>query len=146
MITHLHTPPYINSQRLITDLYQSLYSAIEMDSANEVKQFGADINYRYEGGKTPLMLASSMGSIDTIRALLELGANRSLVSEENMIAIDYAKSKQHKHITEILKADKEIISNNNDLKVILAEEIPIAETFPVAESEETSIQKQTLSH
>jgi ankyrin repeat protein len=75
-------------------IYQSLYSAIEMDSANEVKQFiafGADINHRYEDEKTPLMLASNMGSIDAIHALLELGANPDLVSVENMTAMDYAK-------------------------------------------------------
>ena len=78
---------------LITSIYESLYSAIEMDSSNEIKQFisfGADVNHRYIGEKTPLMLASSMGSIETIQALLQLGANPNLVSAENMTAMDYA--------------------------------------------------------
>lgn len=100
-------------------IYQSLYSAIEMDSANEVKQFiafGADINHRYEDEKTPLMLASNMGSIDAIHALLELGANPDLVSVENMTAMDYAKKNGDHLIIAALninnhatKADPEII-------------------------------------
>jgi ankyrin repeat protein len=131
----LNTPPDKNSQKLITDLYQSLYNAIEMDSANEVKQFvafGANIDYRYDGGKTPLMLAASMGNIDSLQILLELGANPNLVSEENMTAMDYAKSIKQNHITEILKAS-------------LSEELPIAETFPVTEPNNTSTSKDTFA-
>jgi ankyrin repeat protein len=74
-------------------LYESLLSAIEMDSDSEVRQFitfGANINYRYKDGKTPLMLASSMGSIRVVHALLELGADMHLVSKENKTALDYA--------------------------------------------------------
>ena len=98
-----------NKQELITSIYESLYSAIKMDSANEVKQFiafGADINYRYEGDKTPLMLASSMGSISTVRSLLELGANMNLTSKENMKALDYAHEINNKSIVALLQIDK----------------------------------------
>ena len=78
---------------LVTSIYESLLSAIEMDSANEIEQFisfGADIDHRYKGDKTALMLATSMGSIDAIHVLLALGANPNLVSSEDMTALDYA--------------------------------------------------------
>lgn len=87
------------------DLYESLYSAIEMDRANEVKQFidfGAEINHRYGGGKTPLMLASQMGSISVVRVLLEMGADPSLVSEDNLTAMDYANNKNDVFIVAVL--------------------------------------------
>ncbi len=98
-----------NKQELISNIYESLYNAIEMDSANEVKQFvsfGADINYRYEGDKTPLMLASSMGSISTVRSLIELGANMNLVSKEKMTALDYARETNNQFIITLLHTDK----------------------------------------
>ncbi len=76
-------------------LYESLYNAIEMDSDNEITQFiafGADINHRYSGGKTPLMFASSFGSTKSVHALLKLGAKIKLKSNEGMTALDYARN------------------------------------------------------
>jgi len=94
-------------------LYESLYDAIKMDSEKEVKQFiafGADIDHRYEGAKTPLMLASSMGSIGAVRALLTLGANRYLKSEEGMTAMEYADENNDIFIIAMLKVnDDEIL-------------------------------------
>lgn len=106
-----------NERALISDIYDSLYSAIEMDRANEVKQFiafGADIDHRYKGEKTPLMLASSMGSISVVKVLLELGANQYLKSEENMNAIDYAQVNNNKFVVAVLQTDNQLISKNND--------------------------------
>jgi ankyrin repeat protein len=100
---------YDNKRQLIISMYESLYSAIEMDSAHEVQQFvafGADINYRYEDGKTPLMLASSMGSTNTVRSLLALGANMNLVSKEKMTALDYARETNNQSIIALLHTDK----------------------------------------
>lgn len=88
------------------DLYESLYSAIEMDRANEVEQFihfGAEINHRFDGNKTPLMIASQIGSISVVRTLLELGADPNLVSAENLTALDYAKNKNDAFIVAVLK-------------------------------------------
>jgi len=72
--------------------------------------FGADINYRYEDGKTPLMLASSMGSISTVRSLLELGANMNLVSKEKMTALDYARGINNQSIISLLHTDKKQVT------------------------------------
>ena len=72
--------------------------------------FGADINYRYEDGKTPLMLASSMGSISTVRSLLELGANINLVSKEKMTALDYARGINNQSIISLLHTDKKQVT------------------------------------
>ncbi len=74
-------------------LYESLLSAIEMDSVSEIKQFivfGADVNHRYAGGKTPLMLASSFGNTKSIQTLIELGAKIELKSDDGMTAFDFA--------------------------------------------------------
>lgn len=93
-------------------LYESLYDAIKMDSEEEVKQFiafGADVDHRYEGEKTPLMLASSLGSIGAVRTLLMLGANRYLKSEEGMTAMDYADENNDVFITAVLKVKDEKI-------------------------------------
>ncbi len=87
-------------------LYESLYNAIKMDSENEVKQFiafGAEVDYRYKGGKTPLMHASSLGSISAVLTLLEHGANADLVSNENMTALDYARKANDENIFAILQ-------------------------------------------
>ena len=112
------------NQQMVSSIYESLLSAIEMDSANEVTQFiefGADINYRYKGGKTPLMLASSMGSIGAVRTLLGLGANINLISKESMNAIDYAREANNENILTILHANnapKEIQSERQLLTTI----------------------------
>jgi len=105
----LNNPIDDNKHELITSIYASLYSAIKMDSADEGKQFisfGADINYRYEDGKTPLMLASSMGSTRSVLSLIELGANPNLTSKQGMTALDYARNVNNQSIIAILQTDK----------------------------------------
>ena len=97
-----------SQQELIIGIYESLYSAIEMDSANEVEQliaFGADINHRYESAITPLMYASSMGSINTVDILLKLGADIDLTSKEDMTAIDFAHKANDKNIITFLQTN-----------------------------------------
>ncbi len=90
-------------------LYESLYDAIVMDSEIEVTQFiafGADIDYRYqsEKGKTPLMIAATIGSIGAVRTLIKLGANTNLKSDENLTAIDYALKNDNQFIVTIIEA------------------------------------------
>lgn len=97
-----------SEQNLISNIYTSLYDAIETDRAYEVKkfiEFGANINHRYENAKTPLMLASGMGSIGVVKVLLELGADHNLTSEDNLTAMDYAIKNNNKFIVAVLETN-----------------------------------------
>ncbi len=90
-------------------LYDFLYDALVMDSEKEVTQFiafGADVDYRYksENGKTPLMIAATVGSIGSVRTLIKLGANTNLKSDENLTAIDYALKNNKQYIASMLEA------------------------------------------
>ena len=107
-----------DTQESIPSIYTSLYDAIKTDRAYEVKkfiEFGADINHRYEGAKTPLMLASSIGSIGVVKVLLELGADHSLISEENMTAMDYAIKSNNKFIIAVLETGLNTSSSEKSL-------------------------------
>lgn len=111
-------------------LYESLYDAISMDNEKEVKlfvAFGADIDHRYEGAKTPLMLASNFGSIGAVRALLELGANPYLKSDEDMTAMDYADKNNDEFIVAVLKAKDISNTSENIISTDSLEDIIIAE-------------------
>lgn len=90
------------------DLYEGFFSAIEMDSFNEIKQFvefGIDINYQYDGSKTPLMIAAMMGSGRSLSTLLEMGADVEIKSAEGKTALDYAEINGDKYIIMMLKAN-----------------------------------------
>lgn len=94
------------SQSVNLNLYDAFYDAIEMDNYSEVKQFiefGVDVNHRYDGGKTPLMIASEWGSVRTARTLLMLGADTDLKSSDKMTALDYANLGNDKFIIALLK-------------------------------------------
>jgi ankyrin repeat protein len=109
-------------------LYDSLFNAIEVDNYSEVKlfiEFGADVNYRYTNGKTPLMIASSLGSINVIKILLALGADADLKSNEKMNAMDYAHQTNDKLVITTLTTSISIKSKNSN-DIIIAEDIPVA--------------------
>ena len=95
-----------NLEQLSPDLYEAFYGAIESDNFLEIKQFlnfGVDINHRYNGGLTPLMVASRMECERAVKTLLDLGVDTEYVSEENMTALDYAEQNNNKTITSLLK-------------------------------------------
>ena len=117
-----------NDNKFSVSLYGSLFSAIEVDNSSEVKlfiEFGADINYRYTNGKTPLMIASSLGSINVIKILLALGADADLKSNEKMNAMDYAHQTNDKLVITTLTTSISIKSKNSN-DIIIAEDIPVA--------------------
>jgi hypothetical protein len=96
----------VYSQTVYLSLYDAFYDAIEMDSFLEVKQFinfGVDVNYQYEGGKTPIMIASESGSVRVAVTLLTLGADTDLKSNNKMTALDYANRGNDKFIIALLK-------------------------------------------
>lgn len=52
---------------------------------------GVDVNSTKRlSGFTPLMLASSLGSIDIVRFLLENGVNKEVKDKNNLTALEYA--------------------------------------------------------
>ncbi len=120
----------------IVSLYESLYEAIQHDSEKEVEQFlkfGADINHRYEDDKTPLMIASSMGSIGAVRTLLENDANPYLTSAEDMTAMDYAKENSDPFIIAVLEASTKQPSQSKEedySKTVINNDTDILETIP----------------
>ena len=122
----INNPTYQTGNNFSIGLYDSLLSAIEIDNSFEVKmfiEFGADINYRYTNGKTPLMIACSLGSINVINILLALGADADLISNDKMSAIDYAHQANNKVIINTLTAKLPSSSDNNN-DIIIAEDIP----------------------
>lgn len=105
------------NHQFFISIYDLLHDAIGEDNPLEVEmfiEFGADINYRYENGKTPLMIASSMGSKLAVKTLLTLGANSKLRSKHDMTALDYANQINNELIIRLL--------NHSD--IIIAEDIP----------------------
>lgn len=96
----------VYSQTVELSLYDAFYDAIKMDNYSEVKQFinfGVDVNYQNEGGKTPLMIASESGSVRVTRTLLTLGADTDFKSNNKMTALDYAIRGNDKFIIAMLK-------------------------------------------
>jgi len=88
-------------------LHKALFDSIKIDNEVEVRQiiaFGADVNYRYEGSKTPLMVASELGKTKSVKTLLELGSKHELKSTEDMTALDYARKNKHAAISNTLEA------------------------------------------
>ncbi|ETP25617.1 serine/threonine protein kinase [Phytophthora nicotianae CJ01A1] len=63
---------------------------------------GADINAQDGRGKTSLMLAASNGDLKTVKQLLTLGADSSLVDNFKHTALDYAKTHGHRQVQELL--------------------------------------------
>ena len=94
------------SQSEDLSLYDAFHDAIEMDNFSEVKHFisfGVDVNHRYDGGKTPLMIASECGSVRVARTLIILGADTDLKSNDRLTALDYANRGNDKFIIALLK-------------------------------------------
>ncbi len=62
---------------------------------------GANLSWQSERGETYLMLAAESAQGDSVKALIELGANRSLKDKDSMTAADIAKLK----MTQLEKED-----------------------------------------
>ncbi len=94
------------SESINHNLYNAFYSAITSDSFIEIKeflQFGIDLNHKYNGDLTPLMIAANFESERSVKTLIDLGANTELVSKEKMTALDYAEKTNNKAIISILQ-------------------------------------------
>ena len=95
------------------DLSEAFYYAIESNNVDDIKilaSAGADVNQRFDGSKTPLMIAADLGNIDAVTTLLDLNANVNLKSNDNKTALDFANASGHKYIAAVLKP-RTIVSN-----------------------------------
>jgi ankyrin repeat protein len=74
--------------------WTSLHYAASSPSAAPVRwllERAVNVNARAPNGNTPLMLAARYGSEDSVTALLDKGADRSLRNERHLDAADYAR-------------------------------------------------------
>ncbi len=62
-----------------------------------------NINHQNKLGKTALMYASEYGYANTVKVLLANGADPTIVSEQDMTALDYANEWDHKEVIEQLR-------------------------------------------
>jgi len=53
---------------------------------------GADINARAPNGSTPLMMATSFGTEDSVKLLVQRGADKKLLNDRNLSAADLARN------------------------------------------------------
>lgn len=73
------------------------------DEARRLIEQGTDVNGRTSGGYTPLMIAAGIGDEQTVRLLLERGADPALVNDNGWTADYIAKINNHKSIQALLE-------------------------------------------
>ncbi len=89
--------------------YTALTGAVTARQAEVVRELlrhGANANYRYAGGLTPLHVAAVNGSLEIARLLIDAGADRAAVSDDGKTPLDLAREKQHREIVALLTADR----------------------------------------
>lgn len=67
---------------------------------------GFDVNAQDREGRTALMLASDMGRLDMVDALLKMGADVSLKDNNGHSAFDYAQKNQYSTVAEALRREE----------------------------------------
>ncbi len=77
--------------------------------ANLVSSAGIDVDYRFNDDKTALMLASELGNLSTVGALLDLGANADLKSVDNETALKIAVDSGHDYIAAVLRTKTSVL-------------------------------------
>lgn len=90
-LIHAASGPYPTTVKLL------LAAGAEIDAVD------AGIN----GGEhfTALMMAAAMGNIEVVKVLLAAGANKEMLDDDGESAIDFARSKGHPKIAELLAAE-----------------------------------------
>src|SRR5207244_2268477 len=64
---------------------------------------GAQLNYRYEGGFSPLMGASENGNVELVNFLLANGADPTAKTKDGKTPLGLAREKNHAEVVEALK-------------------------------------------
>ncbi len=84
-----------SSSSNLTELNLALYAVAEHGGSRRLLQrlvrAGADVNYVYPGGKTPLMAASKFGHTKPVEWLVKHGAQREATDLSDQTALDLAK-------------------------------------------------------
>ncbi len=87
----------------------SLFNAIIKHQTNMIRSLlrvGIDLNIRNIEGTTPLMAAAEYGVEDITRILLENGANRTTLNNDNESAYDIAVKNKHFNIAKLISPDE----------------------------------------
>ena len=87
--------------------YTSLTGAVTARHAaivRELLQSGADPNYRYGKGLTPLHAAAANGSVEIVEALLAAGGRPDARADDGRTPLDYAREKEQARVVELLEA------------------------------------------
>ena len=63
---------------------------------------GAPVDARSRSGTTALMLASSCGHAEAVRALLNVGADQAVRNAKGVTALEYARRKGHGAVAALL--------------------------------------------
>ncbi len=85
--------------------YTALTGAVtarRADVVAELLRHGADANYRYGQGFSPLHAAAANGSADIVRLLMKSGAARDARTDEGKTALDLAREKGHEDVVRAL--------------------------------------------
>ena len=92
--------PYTRSQLDTALLFAALKGKHQV--INTLTSFGASVYVRHDGDMTPLMLAAHHGHMDTVKALLESGANQYAVNEQGLTAAQVANAAEKGEIATLL--------------------------------------------
>lgn len=87
-----------------------LHSAVALNHHAVVERLvaaGADVNARQQGGWTPLQGAAHNGQQETVRFLLDHGADAVAKSEQGLTAADLARAKKHQAVADLLGRRRE---------------------------------------
>lgn len=87
----------------------SLFNAIVKHQTNMIRSLlrvGIDLNTRNIEGTTPLMAAAEYGAEDITRILLENGANKTALNNDNESAYDIAVKNKHFDIAKLISPDE----------------------------------------
>ena len=85
-----------------TVLHYSVYGNSVLITENLISNYNIPIDIVGEHGETPLMWGAENNAADTVKLLLELGADKSIKDETGKTAYDYAVEKGYIELAELL--------------------------------------------
>ena len=86
--------------------YTALTGAVAGSHASLAKwlvENGADVNYRYAKGHSPLLEASANGKLEIVRMLVEHGADPHMRTDGGKNALNFAQERGHQEVADYLR-------------------------------------------